>query len=32
MFEELEMETDTLYLALSEQDLYDCIRPAMKRE
>ena len=27
-FEELEMDTDSLYLALSEQDLFDCIRPA----
>ena len=25
-FEELEMDTDSLYLALSERELYDCIR------
>ena len=25
-FEELEMDTDTLYLALAEENLYDCIR------
>ena len=25
-FEELEMDTDSLYLALSEKELYDCIR------
>ena len=24
--EELEMDTDSLYLALSEKELYDCIR------
>ena len=30
-FEDLEMDTVSLYLALSEQDLYDCIRPAMKK-
>ena len=31
-FEELEMDTNWLYLAVSEHDLYDCIQPAMKRE
>ena len=31
-FEELEMDTDSLYLALSEHDLCDCIRPTMKKE
>ena len=31
-FEELEMDTDSLYLASSEHDLYDCIRPVMKKE
>ena len=30
-FEELEMDIDFLYLALSENDFYDCIRPAMKK-
>ena len=29
--EQLEMETDSLYLALSEHNLYDCIRPPMKK-
>ena len=32
MFEEMEMVTETVHLALAEQDLYDCIRPAMKKE
>ena len=32
MFEELEVDTDSLYLALSEHDMYYCIRPAMKKE
>ena len=31
-FEELEMDTDSLYLALSEQKLYDCIREESKVE
>ena len=31
-FEELEMDTDSLYLALAEKELYDCIRPDKKRE
>ena len=31
-FEELEMDTDSLNPALSEHDLYDCIRPAVKEE
>ena len=26
-FEELEMDTDSLYLALNEKELEDCIRP-----
>ena len=26
-FEELEMDTDSLYLALAEENLYDCIEP-----
>ena len=28
--EELEMETDLLYLALAEENFYDCIRPEKK--
>ena len=31
-FEELEMDTDSLYLALSEKELYDCIREKSKAE
>ena len=31
-FEELELDTDSLYLALSEQELYDCIREESKVE
>ena len=31
-FEELEMDADSLYLALSEQDFYNCIQPQMKKE
>ena len=31
-FEELEMDTDSLYLALAEKELEDCIRPAMRAE
>ena len=31
-FEELEMDTDSLYLALGEKELEDCIRPEMKAE
>ena len=31
-FEELEMDTDSLYLALSEKELYDCIREESKVE
>ena len=31
-FEELEMDTDSLYQALSEQNFCDHIRPAMKKE
>ena len=29
-FEELEMDTDSLYLALAHENLYDCIRPEMR--
>ena len=31
-FEELEMDTDSLYLALAEKDLEDCIRTDMRAE
>ena len=31
-FEELEMDTDSLYLALSEKELYDCVREESKAE
>ena len=31
-FEELEMDTDSLYLALAEKELEDCIRPEMRTE
>ena len=31
-FEELEMDTDSLYLALSEKELYDCIREESQAE
>ena len=31
-FEEVEMDTDSLYLALSEKELYDCIRLESKAE
>ena len=31
-FEELEMDTDSLYLALAEKELKDCIRPEMRPE
>ena len=31
-FEELERDTDSLYLALSEKELYDCIREESKIE
>ena len=31
-FEELEMDTDSLYLALAEKELIDCIRPERKAE
>ena len=31
-FEELEMDTDSLYLALAERTLEDCIRPEMRAE
>ena len=30
-FEELEMDTDSLYLALAHENLYDCIRPAKNK-
>ena len=31
-FEEFEMDTDSLYLALAEKELEDCIRPEMRAE
>ena len=31
-FGELEVDTDSLYLALAHENLYDCIRPAKKQE
>ena len=31
-FEELEMDTDSLYLALAEEDLDDCILPSKRAE
>ena len=31
MFEELEMDTDSIYLALAH-NLYECFRPAKKEE
>ena len=31
-FEELEMDTDSLYLALAERELEDCVRPEMRAE
>ena len=31
-FEELEMDTNSLYLALAQENLYDCIRPDKKEE
>ena len=31
-FEELEMDNDSLYLALAEKELEDCIRPEMRAE
>ena len=31
-FEELEMDTDSLYLALADKELEDCIRPEMRAE
>ena len=31
-FEDLEMDTDSLYLALAEKELEDCIRPEMRAE
>ena len=31
-FEELEMDTDSLYLALAEKELEDCIRPDLRAE
>ena len=31
-FEELKMDTDSLYLALAENELEDCIRPEMRAE
>ena len=31
-FQELEMDTDSLYLALAEKEVEDCIRPEMRAE
>ena len=31
-FKKLEMDTDSLYLALAEKELEDCIRPEMRAE
>ena len=31
-FEELEMDTDSLYLALAHDNLYNCIRPSKKAD
>ena len=31
-FEELEMDTDSLYLALAEKELEDCIKPEVRAE
>ena len=31
-FEELELDTDSLYLALAEEDLDDCILPSKRAE
>ena len=31
-FEELEMDTNSLYLALAKKELEGCIRPAMKAD
>ena len=31
-FEEFEMDTDSLNLALAQNNLYDCIRPSKKTE
>ena len=31
-FEELEMDRDSLYIALAEKELEDCIRPEMRAE
>ena len=30
-FEELEMDTDSLYLALAHENLYECIKPEMRK-
>ena len=30
-FEELEMDTDSLYLALAHENLYECIKPELRR-
>ena len=32
MFEELEMDTDSLYIALAEKGQEDCLRPQMRAE
>ena len=31
-FEELEMDTDSLYLTLAHENVYDCIRQAKNNE
>ena len=31
-FEELEIDTDSLYLAFAEKELEDCIKPEMRAE
>ena len=31
-FEELELDTDSLYLEFFEKDLYDCIRPTVRQQ
>ena len=31
-FEELELDTNSLFIALSDHELYDCIPPAMEKK
>ena len=31
-YEEQKVDTDSLYLAIAEQDFYDCFRPEMKEQ